>query len=124
MRIRHLLGAAGAAALFMPALAQAQPACAPRAPTIAAKPDVRCVQQGWKGQSGARYAGMGDFHPGTPREYDENHIQGGHYDANGVWADGEPLGYWDAVGAWHPGNLTGYIDARGHWYRGSEPSSN
>lgn len=88
MRIRYVLGAAGAAALLMPALAQAQPACDSHAQTqttTAAKPDLRCVQQRqWKRDRAGYYAGMGDFRPGSPREYDQNHVQGGHYDANGV----------------------------------------
>ena len=125
MRIRHLLWAAGAAALLLPALAQAQPVCDQRTPATGARPDPRCVQQHptWK-DNHARYVGMGDFRPGTPREYDENHVHGGHYDANGVWADGEPLGYWDGNGAWHAGNVTGYFDARGRWFPGTDPEPN
>lgn len=124
MRIRHLFGAVGAAALLMPALAQAQPACDHRASVTTTGPNLRCIQhREWKGDR-ARYAGMGDFKPGNPREYDENHVRGGHYDANGVWADGEPLGYWDGSGVWHAGNITGYIDARGHWVQGSESAPN
>ena len=127
MRIRYLLGAVGAAALFMPALAQAQPACDAHSQpqTTAAKPNLRCVQQRqWKRDRAGYYAGMGDFRPGTPREYDQNHVQGGHYDANGVWADGEPLGYWDGNGVWHAGNISGYFDARGRWFPGSDPEPN
>jgi hypothetical protein len=126
MRIRHLLwAAAGAAVLCVPAIASAQPACGPESVDLARhhRGDARCADHRfWIRDHAGYYVGEGGFVPVSSREYGALRVPGGHWDANGVWADGDPLGYWDASGVFHPGNIEGYFDARGRWIPGSDPA--